>query len=115
MIKSKLKRRLRKKFHLGEFQEFGFEISVNFKKGIDEIQFNKFWHDIIGEIENAGFLCGGSGDYNRWQVFVTSKKKFTSPTNEEQKKIRIWFENRWEVKDCKIGELLDAWNIPKWN
>ena len=75
MTKSKLKRRLRKKFHLGEFQQFGFEVSVNFKKGTGEIQFDKFWHDFIGEIEKKELVCGGGGDYNSWQVFVTSDKE----------------------------------------
>jgi len=115
MIKLKLKRRLRKKLHLGEFQQFGFEVSVNFKKGTGEIQFDKFWHDFISEIEKNGLVCGGGGDYNSWQVFVTSERKFDSPTSRDKERIRIWLENCFEVENCKVGELLDAWNDPKWN
>ncbi|MDQ3179688.1 MAG: YggL family protein, partial [Acidobacteriota bacterium] len=40
MIKSKLKRRLRKKFHVGEFQELGFEILVDLKSDLPEIEFD---------------------------------------------------------------------------
>lgn len=115
MIKSKLKRRLRKKFHLGEFQEFGFEVSVYFKKGTGEIQFDKFCHDFVGEIERNGLVCGGGGDYNGWQIFVTSERKFASPTSGDKESIRSWLENYSEVENCEVGDFLDAWNDPKWN
>ncbi len=108
MIKSKLKRRLRKKFHLGEFHAFGFEISVYFKNGTDEIQFDKFWYEFIQEIEKNGLICGGGGDFKVWKVFVTSEKKFASPTNIEKESIRIWLENCFEVESFKFGELKDA-------
>jgi len=107
MVKSKLKRRLRKKFHLGEFQEFGFDVSVNFKKGNGEIQFDKFWNAFIGEIEKNGLVCGGGGDYNGWQVFVTSERKFASPTSSDKERIRIWLESCFEVENCKVGEFLE--------
>lgn len=115
MIKSKLKRRLRKKLHLGEFQEFEFEVSVDFKKGIGEIQFDKFWHEFVGEIEKHGLVCGGGGDYNSWQVVVTSGRKFASPTSSDKERIKIWLEKYSEVENCKVGEFLDSWHDPKWN
>ncbi len=111
--KSKLKKRLRKKFHLSEFQEFGFEVLINFKKGMDEVQFDKFWHGFIGEIEHHGLVCGGGGDYNTWQVFVTSERKFASPTISDKESIRSWLENYSEVENYEVGDLLDAWNDPK--
>jgi hypothetical protein len=115
MTKSKLKRRLRKKFHLGEFQQFGFEVLVNFKEGTDDIQFDKFWHDFIAEIENNRLMCGGGGDYNSWQVFVTSQRKYASPTTEKRDKIKIWLEKRDEVINYIVGNFPDAWNDSKWN
>jgi uncharacterized protein YggL (DUF469 family) len=114
MIKSKLKRRLCKKFHSGEFQEFGFEVFVNFKKGTDENQFDKFWHYFISEIEKNGLVCGGGGDYNCWQAVITSERKFASPTSNDKERIRIWLENCSEVVNYKIGEFLDSWHDPKW-
>lgn len=110
VIKSKLKRRLRKKYHLGEFQEFGFEVIVNFKKGTGEIQFDKFWNEFIDEIEKNKLMCGGGGDYNSWQVFLTSEKKFTSPTISDKEIIKVFLENYLDVKSFEIGELKDAWN-----
>jgi len=115
MIKSKLKRRLRKKFHLGEFQQFGFEVSVNFKKGLSEVRFDKFWNDFIDEIESNNLLFGGGGDNKTWQGIVTSQKRFASPSVDEKRNISIWLENRSEVENCKAGEFLDSWNEPKLN
>jgi uncharacterized protein YggL (DUF469 family) len=115
MIKSKLKRRLRKKKHLGEFQQLGFEISVSLKKDFNEFEFGKFTDDFIVKIERSRLQFSGGGDGNAWAGFVTSEGKFTSPTDDDRKKIRIWLESRSEVEDCKVGELLDAWNEPKWN
>lgn len=115
MIRSKLKRRLRKKYHLGEFQEFGFEVIVNFKKETDEIQFDKFWNEFIDEIEKNKLLCGGGGDYNSWQVFVTSERKFASPTTSDKERIKVFLENCLEIKSFQVGESIDAWNDQKWN
>lgn len=110
MKKSKLKKRLRKKKHLGEFQEFGFEVTVNFDKGFNKNKFDKFRHDFIFEIEKNKLLCGGGGDYKIWEVFIISKRKFTSPTNDNRKDLKIWLENYPVVESFKIGELKDAWN-----
>ncbi len=115
MIKSKLKRRLRKKNHLGEFQELGFEIFVNLEKDFDKFEFDKFTDDFIDEIEKNNLQFGGSGTEYTWQGFVTSARKFASPTDDDKEKIRVWLENRSEVEHCRIEGFLDAWNDPKWD
>ncbi len=110
MQKSKLKKRLRKKYHLNEFQKLGFEVLVNFKKEMDETRFDRFRHRFIGEIESHGLVCGGGGDYNVWQAFVTSAKKFESPKNIEKEKIKTWLQNHSGIESFNVGEFKDAWN-----
>jgi len=112
--KSKLKRRLRKKFHVGEFQELGFEIFVNLKSDLSEIKIYKFLDDFIDVIEVNKLLFGGGGKEN-WEGFITSAKKYGSPTVEDREKIKIWLAKREEVIGCKTGDFLDAWNDSKWN
>ena len=110
MIKSKLKRRLRKKYHFGEFQEFGFEIFTEFIANLSEEDFDEFVDDFIDEIEGHKLFFGGGGDSKKWEGFVTSGKKHDSPTIEQKEAIRKWLENRSDVEYAKTGELKDAWN-----
>lgn len=109
MIKSKLKRRLRKKFHLGEFQEFGFDVSINFKAEIDEVISDKFWVEFINEIEKNDLICGGGGNSKYCKFFVTSRRKFNSPKEIDRTKIKNWLENYFEIESFSVGELRDAW------
>jgi hypothetical protein len=40
-------RRLRKKLRVGEFREFGFDVSFTFRDGLDENQLTDFWDAFI--------------------------------------------------------------------
>lgn len=108
--KSKLKKRLRKKFHLVEFQEFGFEVSVNFKKEMNKAKSDKFWREFIEEIENNNLICGGGGDLEYFEVFVTSKQKLKSPTENERVKIKNWLENYSGIENYSISYFKNAWH-----
>jgi uncharacterized protein len=109
MKKSKLKRRLRKKLRVGEFHEFGFEVSVKFKLTLNAADFEKFVNEFIDEVEENKLLFGGGGDFNTWKGFVTTAKKYQSPTTAEREKIKNWLENHWEIADCEVGNFNDAW------
>lgn len=110
MIKSKLKRRLRKKHHSGEFQELGFEISARFSPEFSEVNLDKFIDDFIDEIEKNKLSCGGGGDTEKYEGFVTSQDKYASPSERKAKIIKKWLSNRLEDKNLKVGELRDAWH-----
>ncbi len=94
---------------------FGFEISVNLKKEVGEIQFGRFLDEFIDEIEKNKLLFGGGGNSDIWEGVVTSEKKSASPTIDEEEKIRLWLETRPEIENCRVGGFLDVWNDPKWN
>ncbi len=95
---------------MAEFQELGFEILINFKEGFSETKFDKFLFDFIDEIERNKLLCGGGGNAKSYEIFVTSEKKFASPTLEQKENIRIWIENNCEVRNFEVGEFKHAWN-----
>lgn len=112
MIKSKLKRRLRKKYHVGEFREFGFEVFTKLKSDISQEEFEKFVDDFIDEIEANKLLFGGGGR-ETWEGFVSAAKRFSSPTEEQRNKIEQWLKNHAEVEAVKMGDYRDArhgWN-----
>jgi len=110
MIRSKLKRRLRKKFHVGEFQELGFQIFANLKSDLSEIEFNKFYDEFIDVIEENKLLFGGGGGPEDLKGFITSAKKFASPIAEDREQIKIWLEKRGEVIGYKLSDFVDSWN-----
>jgi uncharacterized protein YggL (DUF469 family) len=106
---SKLKRRLRKKFHIGEFQELGFEIFVKFKSELSELTFDAFLDDFIGEIEKNKLLFGGGSDVNTLEGFVTASQKYQSPTDLQIGNIKNWLKTRTEISEGEVGKLKDAW------
>lgn len=110
MKRSKLKRRLRKKFHVGEFQELCFEIKVFLKEELSESEFDVFTDDFILEaIEKNQLMFGGGGDSKYWEGFASSAKKYNSPTEKQREEVRNWLENREEIIDFEIGDFRDAW------
>jgi len=107
--KSKLKRRLRKKYHLAEFQELGFEISTELKLNLSDEEFDKFLDEFIDKIENYKLLFGGSGNVETWKGFVTAAAKYVSPTDKQKVEISEWLDNRPEISNVTVGEFRDAW------
>ena len=87
LIKSKLKRRLRKKYHLGEFREFGFEVAIEFENNLSEKLFDKFYDEFIEEIENLELLFGGGGCPLNVNGFICSAKKYSSPSSAKKESL----------------------------
>lgn len=112
-VRTKLKKRLRKKYHLGEFQELGFKIYFSFESFVSEEELNLFLEEFIDEIERNTLLFGGSGDKKNWEGFVTSAEKFNSPTDEQRNNIDKWLKNRSDIENVKLDELTDVWH--GWN
>jgi uncharacterized protein YggL (DUF469 family) len=53
-------RRLRKKLHIDEFQELGFEVAFRLRDGLSADEMGAFWDAFIGDaIEGNGLLYGG--------------------------------------------------------
>ena len=104
-----MKKRLRKKLHLGEFQEFGFDVACRFVKNLSDDQIDRFIDTFIIEaIENNGLCCGGGGDKNEWSVFVTRDGR-DSVTESHREKVASWLKSNEFVAEFEVGDLMDAW------
>ena len=101
---------MRKKLHVGEFQEYGFEIVLFFYPNLSDFEFDKFLTEFIDLIEENKLLFGGGGYKEIWQGFITSAKKYESPSKAQIEKIEIWLKDRNEILELKIGNCKDAWN-----
>jgi uncharacterized protein YggL (DUF469 family) len=105
-------KRLRKKLHVGEFQEFGFLISFALPETVAyEIQ-NGFFDQFIAEaIEDNGLCFGGGIGGKESGGFVTALKRQGRGgiTEEHRALVKGWLAVQPLVTDIQIGELVDAW------
>lgn len=98
-------RRLRKKLHLYEFQELGFDVEAELKDtlaGIAEeelvIAFIEAVIEPRGLIYGGGMACG----------FVC-KAGGGSATDEDRSAVQQWLQARSEFTSVTVRELSDAW------
>jgi uncharacterized protein len=104
-----MKKRLRKKRHLGEFIEWGVSIAVVRKHQDD---FDSFLDDFIEQaIERNGlyFSGGGKADYLKGVIELGKK---SGDLEERLQKILEWLANRKDVESYVIGNMLDLWHGP---
>lgn len=100
-------RRLRKKLHLDEFQEFGFTVEFSFKEGtpIEEIDttIDAFINEVI---EPNGLAFDGSG-YLNWEGIICLQK-IGKCTEEHREIVGKWLEQHG-LTEVKTSELFDVW------
>ncbi len=101
-----MKKRLRKKKHLGEFTEWGRQLIAtrNTKACADEFQ-DAF---ILEAIEGNGCFCGGSMSENHINVVVELGKASDNP-EERFAKVTDWLDARPDVQGWNAGPLFDLW------
>ncbi|MDE2593196.1 MAG: YggL family protein [Burkholderiales bacterium] len=95
-------RRLRKKLHVGEFQEFGLAYKATIKAGSNEVVFvDTLLDEFIDPrgLEFGGWAAGG---------FV-SKSGPGSVTEEDRQALIEWLSKRPEVESVLMSGQLDAW------
>jgi uncharacterized protein len=102
-----MKKRLRKKRHLGEFIKWGAPIAIVRKHKDD---FDSFLDNFIEQaIERNGLYFGGGGKEDYLDGVIELGKTSDNP-EERLKKILEWLANRKDVESYVIGEKLDLWH-----
>jgi uncharacterized protein YggL (DUF469 family) len=101
-------RRLRKKLHVGEFKELGFEFEVVLKDtvppGEEEALADLFLAEIVEprHLAFGGWITGG---------FISCWGR-GSVTEEDREAIRSWLLARAEIGEARVSPLVDAWYPP---
>ncbi len=102
-----MKKRLRKKKHLGEFTQWGRQL-VNTRNRKDD--FDEFLDAFIEEaIEANGCYCGGGGKKDKLDVVVELGRRLDDPAA-RLKRITAWLDARPDVQSWRAGEEFDIWH-----
>jgi uncharacterized protein len=104
-----MRKRIRKKLFLGEFQEYGFEVQFRLPPDLSdqdqEAFFNAFWDEAI---DGQGLLFDG-GCGTDWDIFITLADR-GSTKEIHRKAVEEWLQKSPLVSELRIGPLVDAWN-----
>ena len=101
-----MKKRLRKKKHLGEFTEWGRQIVVLRNK---KDSFDKFLDAFVEEaIEANGCYCAGGGNEDMLSMVLDLGRRSDDP-DAKLERIIEWLETRTDVERWKIGDEFDLW------
>ncbi|WP_420476420.1 50S ribosome-binding protein YggL [Noviherbaspirillum sp. ST9] len=107
-VKGKHNLRQRKKLRLGEFQEFGFDVTAGLTKELNQAEREAFIDALIVAVGEQGLLFGG-GFNGGFEGFVVVDALRGSVTEEQREAFKKWLETRQELKDVVVGPLKDAW------
>lgn len=100
-----MKKRLRKKLRLREFQEMGFKVQFDLNlPDTDEANF-AFGDKLIVEVERNHLLMGGG--LNDFFVCTDSRR---SATEADRQALESWLQQQPEVTATNVGPLVDAWH-----
>ena len=107
-----MKRRLRKKKHLGEFQQLGFIVNFTCRRDLspsDMEMIQDRWFENF--CKPRGFeRCGIAWLFNQYEAFVCRPKG--SATDWDRKCAEDWLKRQPEVVEVHVGPLIDAWYDP---
>lgn len=102
--------RQRKKLHLGEFKELGFELSAEVARELSDDERDQILDSFLSEcIEANGMLFGG-GINRSLGGFIESIAVRGSATEEQRERVREWLQGRSEFRSVTVGPLVDAWH-----
>lgn len=106
-----MRRRLRKKRRVGEFQEIGFNVTYTPRTGLNNSDGDKLLDAFIEHAIEANNLAAGGGGFPTMPMtfFVTSANRRGSATEADQKAVATWLESCTDIASFEVGALRDAW------
>jgi uncharacterized protein YggL (DUF469 family) len=101
-----MRKRLRKKKHLGEFQEFGVDVVVALQHGVD---FDAFLDDFLCDaVEANGLLFGGGEMAEKFEGFLELGRRAVYVSN--LTKVSTWLAADPRIQSFQLADPVDAWH-----
>lgn len=99
-----MRKRLRKKKRIGEFQELGFEVCTTLRTGLSEQERDAFLDRVIAFVE-ARRLGYGGGDVSAFVSYLGRG----SLTEQDREAFSAFLAGDTAVERHELGPLRDAW------
>lgn len=103
-----MKKPLRKKLRVVEFQELGFDLCFQSSDDVPDAELETFWDAFIAAVEARGLMCGGACGRD-WDIFVAHFRR-GSATEGDRQALVAWLNAHPGVRDIRLGQLVDAWH-----
>jgi uncharacterized protein YggL (DUF469 family) len=108
-----MRKRLRKKRRVGEFQENAFGVRFSLRDGLTPDANDEFLGRFLeGAIEANGLSCGGGGQGPAWE-FIVQLARRGSPSDAQRVAVGAWLGQQPEVRAYVVGEFFDGWHGPE--
>ena len=106
-----MRKRLRKKRHLSEFRELGFELTFRILGSEDvEQETDRLFEFLEEAIEANDMYFGGVGKDGRWSGVVHSTNRSGAPmTEEDREPVISWLRARDDFEFLEASNLFDVW------
>jgi uncharacterized protein YggL (DUF469 family) len=102
-----MNRRQRKKRHLGEFIELGFEVRCQYIEPIASDNIDREWDHFIGVIEGLGLSSGGF--FGSTGIDVTIHRQRGTTTEADKLEIEKYFATKVKPETYSSSEFFDLW------
>ena len=114
-MKSKLKKRLRKKYHVGEFQQFGFTVLIIVKEiDPDDKSYNAIidrMHDeVISIVESEKLCLAGGGGKNYLEFYICDQGIKNTIDEAKVQQVLDKIKKLDFVINVETFGFMDAWN-----
>lgn len=103
-----MKKRLRKKLHLGEFKELGFELSGRFVESVTHDDVMSFFDNLASFCEDHKVIIGGAFSKETFNCFLSPAKGRTI-TLDVKEKIVEFLNLNGLIDSFETGDLRDSW------
>jgi uncharacterized protein YggL (DUF469 family) len=105
-----MKKRTRKKRHLGEFRTMGFTIRARWQSELIGLQFDSISDEFLDALVDRGMECGGGLGPGDLHVVVQSSNEYGSTTEEGRKQIMRWLESCSNIESFAVSESWDLYH-----
>ena len=106
-----MKKRLRKRFRLGEYTEFEFVVDFKMKETADSAASEALLGVFLDSIEARGLVGGGTfsnqGDFS---FCLYANRARVAVTEDHRQAVALWLAENPAIATHTVGPLVDAWH-----